>query len=868
MFAQNMKPILLTFLIGLLPLNGQAAEFCARCNTAFAVGIEADTLRYAPDRVVDIHHLKLDITPDFEKHSIQGKATLDFSPISDSVSQLTLNAVDLDILTVSGSNPVRSWVLENPNLKVYFENPIELGDRVTLDIVYHAFPEEGLYFRTPKNGWPEGDTHLWTQGEPEMHRHWFPSHDYPNEKFTTEVLCHVPEGMTVLSNGRQIETDDRAVNGRVTFHWLQDKPHTNYLISLVAGYFNKLEDRHRDIPLAFYTPPTEFAVAQNSFRETREILAFFENEIGVPYPWDKYYNVCVHGFNWGGMENTSVTTLNTSTLFSLETENLRSSRNLDAHEIAHQWFGDLVTCKDWTHIWLNEGFATYYAALFERHVEGIDSFRYVLWRNAQSVLRHKDDSIPVANRDYTSPESQFTFRAYPKGAWVLHMLRSTLGEDLFRKCVKVYLQRNQYGTVVTQDLLSVFEEFSGRSLDRYFDQWISYPGTPALKINYSWNEEEKLAQLNVQQTQKVSKDRPLFHLALPVEFTMDQGQVVQVLDITREQEDFYVPLEKAPQGVRVDPELTVLADVDFTPSRSMLKLQLEDKDDVIGRILAVEKLADKKDSETVDLLKKVLTTDAFHGVRSAAAEQLAEMQTPEAMQVLIEGIKQEDARARQSVVRALSGFYHPDALSGLKRVIETEQNPDIKALALNEVGKYEGSTLAALLIRGLKSDSYRNRIANGAIQGMKAHDQPEFIEPLLLHLKSNEDEFTHSGLSQAFGALAHLARHQEDKNAVRVYLLDKVNSRNQTLQTGAIRALGDLQDERAIPVLESLAGGDASREPAKTARTALKQLREKRMPSAELSDLRRIVEELRDELKSTRKDMDVIREKWEAIHKP
>src|SRR5439155_21936315 len=227
---------------------------------------------------------------------------------------------------------------------------------------YRAEPTQGLYFRTPEMGYKAGDTHLYTQGEPTEARHWYPCFDAPNEKFTSEIVCRVPEGMTVLSNGRRVSEEKDG--GLVAVRWLQDKPHVTYLISLVAGYFKSVEDKYHEVQLAFYTPPSEINEAPNSFRDTKDMLAFFEDEIGVPYPWAKYYQVCVNDFG-GGMENTSITTLTVDTLFTAATENIRSSQGLVAHELAHQWFGDLVTCKDWSDIWLNDGFATYYESHYE-----------------------------------------------------------------------------------------------------------------------------------------------------------------------------------------------------------------------------------------------------------------------------------------------------------------------------------------------------------------------------------------------------------------------------------------------------------------------------------------------------------------------
>jgi len=237
-------------------------------------------------------------------------------------------------------------------------------------------------------------------------------------KFTSEITCHVPDGMTVISNGRLL-SQDKDGNGLAAFHWSQEKPHANYLISLCAGYFKKLEDKHKNVPLAFFTPPSEFAEAKNSFDDTKDIMAFFEEEIGVPYPWDKYDQVCVNDFVAGGMENTSCTTLTDSTLHSDASENIRSSEDLVAHEMAHQWFGDLVTCKDWSHIWLNEGFATYYETLYAGHKHGRDSLLYELYGRMTQITGISNDTNAIVRRNYDEPREMFGYQAYPKGSWVL-----------------------------------------------------------------------------------------------------------------------------------------------------------------------------------------------------------------------------------------------------------------------------------------------------------------------------------------------------------------------------------------------------------------------------------------------------------------
>src|SRR5262245_34844706 len=403
---------------------------CGHGHALFAAGADtAEYLKYAPSREIDILHLALDVTPDFKARTVSGKATVRFKPIAKPYAELKLDGIDLRVSAVDSTEKLLGWQATEKNVLVTVADAIPADKEVTVTITYSATPEKGLYFRTPEMGYKAEDSHIWTQGEPLEARHWFPSFDAPNEKFTSEILCHVPEGMVVLSNGKKM-SEEKDSNGLLSVRWLQDKPHANYLIALCAGYFKKVEDKHRDVPMAFWTPASQIAQAQSSFGETKDIMAFFEKEIGVPYPWAKYDQVCVEDFGWGGMENTTLTVLNDRTLFTEATENIRESTGLVAHELAHQWFGDLVTCKDWAHLWLNEGFATYYEARYQGHKLGRDMFLYEMHQNAQGFINQANDTNAIVRRDFGNPEEQFGFHAYPKGAWILQMLRSQLGEDL------------------------------------------------------------------------------------------------------------------------------------------------------------------------------------------------------------------------------------------------------------------------------------------------------------------------------------------------------------------------------------------------------------------------------------------------------
>ena len=529
--------------------------------TGPALARERAVPQYAPQRFVDILHVKIDATPDFAARTVAGVTTITFTPIAKPLTELKLDAIDLNIASVESSAPIAGYTATDDALTITFSTPLLPGEEGSMTVRYDAEPRRGLYFRTPEMGYPESDVHLFTQGESHEAPHWYPNFDYPNERFSSEVICHVPPEMTVVSNGRLVSEQIDADTGLKAVHWLQEKPHVNYLVAMVAGKFDKIESRYRDIPLAFYTPPSQSAQAASSFQDTADMIAFYEDEIGMPYPWDKYDQAVVEDFIAGGMENTSLTILNDRTLFTEATENLRSSQMLVAHELAHQWFGDYVTCKDWSHTWLNEGFATYYEALYDGHKNGRDSLLHGLYHTGRRLVARGAEEEPIVTRRYENADDQFDYRTYDKGSWVLHMLRCQLGETLYRRVVRTYLERHALGVAVTEDLRSIIEELSGRPFERFFDQWLYHGGYPQLKVSYSWSEADKLAKITVEQTQARDENATVFHLRTQVRFSWSGRSLDRDIVIDSDRHDFYFALSAEPNVVRFDPDL------DTTPLR-------------------------------------------------------------------------------------------------------------------------------------------------------------------------------------------------------------------------------------------------------------------------------------------------------------
>jgi len=820
--------------------------------------------QYAPDREVKVLHLALDVTPDFKKRTIEGKATLQFEAIAKPVQELKLDAVDLDIRDVVSTRKLLAWQVTDENVVLTFAEPLAAGQDATVTIIYSAEPSLGLYFRTPEQGYKEGDTHLFTQGEEIEARHWYPCFDSPNEKFTSEVTCRVPEGMTVVSNGRLISSEKDAGTGLTVVHWWQEQPHANYLITLVAGYFDKLEDKHKDTPLAFYTVPSESRDAASSFRDTKDIMEFFEQDIGVAYPWPKYYQICVNDFVAGGMENTSATTLTDNTLFTDATENIRSSQGLISHEMAHQWFGDLVTCKDWSHIWLNEGFATYYATLYDGHKDGRETMLYGLYGRNRQLTSMTNDFNPIVRRDYDAPREMFGYLAYAKASMVIHMLRCQLGDDLYRNCIKTYLERHRYGNVVTDDLRQVIEELSGRSYDQFFDQWLYHAHFPEIEAAYTWDEKSKLAKVSIRQVQKLSDSVLLFDFPLAVRFEGPFGKADRSMHITDKEGDFYFPLDAAPTIVRLDPECSLLAKINLPLPRPMLFVQLTNQMDMLGRVEAIEQLADKGDKEAVSRLKQTLNHDDFYGVRLEASKALRAIHTDEALEALLASTSQSDARVRREVSSDIGGFYRESAYAWTREMLTREKNPDILATGIRDLGGYARPDVHENLMQFLNGKSYRNELADASITAMRAQDDPAWIAPLLETLPAHETDFTSRGFSMGLGTVAYLARNEDKKSQEREFLARYVTHKKRTIRLASIMALGTLGDAGAIPVLEKYATASKETPEQRAAQQAIESLRAGRKPVDDFKNLRQEVMDLEKTSRDLRKELDGIKKQMQA----
>ncbi len=410
----------------------------------------------------------------------------------------------------------------------------------------------------------------------------------------------------------------------------------------------------------------------------------------------------------------------------------------------------------------------------------------------------------------------------------------------------------------------MLEELSGLSLDQFFDQWVYHAGYPELSVAYNWDARTKLAKISVQQVQKLSRDVLLFNLSLPVRFKFKDHQPVdKTLSVNSQSEDFYVPLPAAPEIIRFDPAMTLLAKINFTPSRQMLDAQLSDSTDALGRLIACEQLSGKK--EALAHFKKLLQTDPLHSIRISASQGLHAIHTPEALDALLASTKQPDARVRKQVVTDISGFYDEKVCQVGLKLLSADSNPDVKAAALSTLLLSERPEVRQNLLQALDTVSFRNVVADAAIQVMRLKDDPAFIQPIHETLRDKEAHFTTVGLGKGLQAVAWLARNSENKAQLREFLLHHLKSQKSRLRLAAINSLGVLGDMKALPVLETFASADKASPERNAAEKAVAALRDLKPPSAELGTLRGELLKLQNESRTLRKEVDNLNKKLDAL---
>jgi aminopeptidase N len=817
----------------------------------FEPGTGRDLRNFAPDRPADLRHMRLEFDiPDMNTPRLSAKQTLSFTPIAEPLAVLSLDAEQMEIASVEipDDSPLHagtrvSHTYDGRDLSIRFDPPIPPGAAASVVVRYALHdPPDGLTWTPESPEWPGRPPQIHTQGQPETNRFWFPTHDFPNERLTTEIVATVPEGFLVSANGRET-SPAKTVNGRTTFHWLQDQPHVSYLVSMVIGKFDV-----RDVapagsrtPMPVYVPPGRGGDVARTYGRTPDMVGVFEERFSEPYAWDRYAQLVVWNFGAGGMENTSATTMYDTAILEEKTLEDDDLDGLISHELGHQWFGDLITCNTWAHIWLNEGWATYCSALwFEARDGGQNGYINSMWRTMRGLAKN-DQIAPDAKGDaltrpgmvspiYKHPWEVFrrTSNPYPKGCSILHMLRAELGDGLFFRCVGEYVDRTKGKTAETNDFRRVFEEVSGRSLERFFTQWAERPGTPKVSVRASWDEKKRELRLVVEQKQLIDAEHPAFVFDLPIEVYVGQDMAAAkasiAVDSARHEHAFSFDAE--PTMVLVDPDMHVLMDVEVEMRTPWLINQMTTPRSIASRLDAVNFVRGRNTEATRAALVKVLRdAKEWHTVRSEAAESLGKLSAAvELLAALKEVIEQ--AKVRRSAIHALGEIGGEAVVPALaKHASDENESYACRAASLEHLGKHapRGSTeFLPIFAAALQAPSQHDQVRIGAIKGLANLNLREALPMVLPFTKLGTPGRTRP---DAIDAAARLSKFSDEtREAAYLAIAPLVFDREERAQRAAINALAEIRDKRGLETLDRLMATTRSEQTKETAERARERL--------------------------------------------
>ncbi|MEO6656057.1 MAG: M1 family metallopeptidase, partial [Pyrinomonadaceae bacterium] len=565
-------------------------------------------VNYIRSRTIDIMHLDIDLKFDWEKEQAMGVTTITFTPFAD-VYKITLDAALMTINSVVLVNgPVLKFAYDDKkdgdNLEILLDRVYKSGEEVQIKVDYKTNYVNkaddvtgilggfgrGLRFVKPTADNPTKPRQIWSQGESEFNRYWFPGYDSPNDFRTTDIHVTVAKPFFVVSNGKLIETKENADNTR-TFFWKMDQPYANYLTSIVVSETTPVVQDFDGIPVYNYGYTNETKEVAATVKNLPATMRFFSEVTGVKYPYAKYSQAFVEDFG-GGMENISATT-QIEEMIHDERELLdMDSESLQSHELAHQWFGDYVTCRDWGQIWLNESFATQMQTMWTEKFKGHDEFLYSdIGDNHDQVLNVWNQGYrrPIVTKFYANKDALFDRYAYPGGGSVLHMLRKHLGDRLFSASLKHYLTVNAHQPVSTEDFRIAIEETTGQSMDWFFDEWLYKMGHPIFDVTQSYDDASKKLTLNVKQTQKidVTNEYPqteFFQNYVDVEI---DNRIERVWMKPQVENIFTFDSAAKPKLVSWDYESTLLKEMRFEKSTDELLYQMANDKDVLGRGWAI-----------------------------------------------------------------------------------------------------------------------------------------------------------------------------------------------------------------------------------------------------------------------------------------
>jgi len=812
--------------------------------------------KYHRTRTMDVSHTRLDIRVDIRKGTVQGTSTITFRLLRP-VARVSLDAGEMTIQGVTLGGKALQHDHRGDRLWITLPANSGVDSDHTVRIAYAASPHKGLYFVRRDAKYPHQTMQAWTQGESELNRYWYPGYDYPDDRFTTEMAVTVRKPFLAIGNGKLLSVTD--VDKRWhTFHFKQSQPHVNYLVSLVAGDYEKHTLPSKRVPLEVFVPRRHVPNIEQTFGQTDHMMAFFEELIGMPYPYAKYAQTVVTDFLFGGMENITATTLTERCVHDERGHLDYQADPLVAHELAHQWYGNLITCKSWAHLWLNEGFATYFESLYMEATQGKDAFdndRFggLGWYKSAGYTR------PMNMHSYVHADDLFDGHTYIKGAWILHMLRVKLGDRLFKKAVRHYTKKHANGLVESDDLRQAFEEASGYQLQAFFEQWVERAGHPDLKVSWRWDALGKQVVLKVKQ----STEQP-YDIRVPVWVAGAFGERQWLVHVHAKEQSRTLTLPSEPTLVAMDPDGTVMADIEFDKPDYERMHQVQHGPTALSRRRAARSLeaytGNQTDKVVQTLSDCVQNEKEFHAVRVQCARSLGDVDTASSTAALLAGLKTKDHRARRGSASALARPTDNRSVhTALRRVFEKDRSYKTAGQALKAYVLAGGKNPLGLIRNALKRDSHMERIRKAAVAALVDVGSRDAFELLKRETKWGRPTGSRGEAVERLGEFG--STHSKYRDGARQVLVKLLSDKRYWVAYEAIGALRTLGDPAAIPALKAAQKTAITRNFRRQCGKAVSHLEKPTKPSdtealgQELDDLRQKTDRLNERLRTLEKTL-------------
>jgi aminopeptidase N len=763
-------------------------------------------------------HVRLNVRLQLSTGCVEGEVQHTFTAIGDGVAQLDFDAADLTVHRVRRGETPLDFHPHATGLEVVLDPPLKAGESATITLAFNAQPTAGLYFVQGPNG-PQA----WTQGAMEDHHHWFPCFDAPEHLVTTEVHVEVPVGYVGLSNGEPIYTATPSTEGWHQFGWRHDTPHALYLLTLVVDQLVEVTDRHGPTTLHHWVPAGHEADALALFARVGGMLDFFTQATGQPYPYPRYGHVFLQDFMWGGMENTTLTSLTHRALVPAEAVEQSELERLVAHELAHQWFGDLIAPRGWAEIWLNESFATYFDALCMGALDGPDAFARRLVRNRDSYLDEAKNRYAraVVTRTYAHPYVLFDRHAYEKGSLVLHTLRDQIGHAAFWRGVRTYVKRCAGTAAETPELRRCFEDACGHDLSGFFEDFVY--GTAHPKVQVRWRFDRQLGlEIELERT-----DGGTQTLTVELAWGSTSGTRRQRIRLTAGTATALIPADAPPKWVALDPDQACLIEIDETAEADpALRARLNAA--TVPRLLRMRTarlLGQRGAGANTRALIHTLENDPSHAVRIEAARALGAHRSAAARDALSACVAGPTHwRVRTEAAHGLgtgAGATHVEAL--ITQLDAETRSYRVRADLLGALGKTEAEAGRAPIERYLSDPAPHGFVTAAALRALAALELPEVADTLLEYAEDPTGGAASRGA--AITGLAKIAKLDASDAALKKRLRRSLEALlfvpSFRARYAAVAAIKQLGDKKSIPALTRAHGAESSALLRRSVREAL-----------------------------------------------